>query len=311
MGLNYFFDAIIFGFLFVDLVFIFWILKQKRLSFLKRFSFVFLALLAWGVIFYGSFLEPKRIIIKQEFIELNSNPRDKLRVAIISDIHVGPYKKAGFVKKVVDQIKEQNPDIVLMLGDYIYDSADEVEYLSPLSELTNEFTTYAVIGNHDYDLSSPKIIEDRRLAKVVKDKLNDLGVIVMENESRPINSGRLWLAGAKELWTGGVTIDQAVSNRNKRSNATILLTHNPDLASTITPDDDIKLVLAGHTHGGQIRLPLMGPIGPIPDELGQQYDKGFFEINDTPVYITSGLGESGPRARLFNPPEIIMMEIDY
>ena len=84
--------------------------------------------------------------------------------------------------------------------------------------------------------------------------------------------------------------------------------HNPDAVSDFT-DEKVDLVLAAHTHGGQIRLPFLGPIGKIPTKLGQLYDKGFFDINGYKTFITSGLGTSGPRARLFNHPEVVILEV--
>lgn len=262
-------------------------------------------------VIYGSFFESKKLIVKEEFVQLSESPQYQIKAAILSDMHVGPYKDAKFLQQVVDQTIQSSPDIVLILGDFIYHDAEAVEHLEPLKDLTEKITTYAILGNHDYDLASTSDPADEDLGQIVKAALNKYGVIVMENESRPLNSGKLWLAGVKEIWTQDGTIEQATHNRNSNNVTTILMTHNPDLTLEIKPEHGIDLALSGHTHGGQIRLPGLGPLGRIPTKLGQAYDQGFFTVNDTPLYITSGLGESGPRARLFNPPEIVIMEIAY
>ena len=72
----------------------------------------------------------------------------------------------------------------------------------------------------------------------------------------------------------------------------------------------VDLVLSGHTHGGEIRLPFIGPVGPMPTVLPREYDKGYKEYKGIPVFITSGVGSTGTRVRLFNPPEIVVLTIE-
>ena len=90
----------------------------------------------------------------------------------------------------------------------------------------------------------------------------------------------------------------------------ILIAHNPD-AILYSNADRADLVIAGHTHGGQIRLPWIGSIARIPTILGNDYDKGLFEYGDQQLFITSGVSETGPRARLFNPPVISVLTISF
>ena len=74
---------------------------------------------------------------------------------------------------------------------------------------------------------------------------------------------------------------------------------------------NIDLVLAGHTHGGQIRLPFIGAVPTLPTAIDDSYDKGLFQFDSFKLFITSGLGEVGPRARLFNPPEIVKLKLKF
>ena len=86
--------------------------------------------------------------------------------------------------------------------------------------------------------------------------------------------------------------------------------HNPDPADR-AEYNGVDLMISGHTHGGQVRLPFIGPSVPLPTTLGQQYDQGFFPYGKMSLFITSGVGESTVRARLFNPPEIVQLEVVY
>ncbi len=311
--MNIFFDILIFGFLVFDILIAIWFIKKKKpqLNRSKSFSFITLAFIAWGVIFYGSFIAPKRVSVDHQTINLSDSPKETITVAIISDLHVGPYKKEDYLQKVINKIIDQKPNLVFIAGDFVSDSIEEVGYLAPLKTLTQTIPTYAVLGNHDYDLSGADDEIDDELAQKIRTELNSLGVILMEDESRPLASGKLWITGSQEIWTNRNDLSSALKTRSNPELPSILLTHNPDIIEQLQPEDEVQLVIAGHTHGGQIRLPFLGPIGIIPNVLGQKYDQGFFDYNGVKLFITSGLGESGPRARLFNPPEIVMMEIGF
>ena len=89
----------------------------------------------------------------------------------------------------------------------------------------------------------------------------------------------------------------------------ILVSHNADIVGR-AEKLGIDLVLAGHTHGGQVRLPFFGAVPKIPHRLGNHYDRGLFQFGETKLFITSGLGETGPRARLLVPPEVALLEIN-
>ena len=89
----------------------------------------------------------------------------------------------------------------------------------------------------------------------------------------------------------------------------ILLAHNPD-AIYLPGAEQVDLILSGHTHAGQIRLPWIGPVPSVGTELGKDYCYGLFKKEDTLLYVSSGIGESGPRARFFSLPEIALINID-
>lgn len=308
--MNIFFDIIIFGFLLADLLFLIWLIYRKKES-LHPLAFkliVFLAVLLWAVIFYGSFISPRTLVIRQQTIELDYKTNKQKTIALVSDLHVGPYKGSGYLDKVVKRILQQEPEVIILLGDYIFDGEDALDQLNPLQSLTKEAPVYAVMGNHDYDLMSDDQEPDNDLAEKVRSKLKELDIIVLENEG--VVERGIYIAGIQELWTDNTNLEAALENR-EFDMPTILAIHNPDIISQLSEKSEFDLIVAGHTHGGQIRLPLIGPIGKIPTKLGQEIDQGFFEIDDKKLFITSGAGESGPRARLFNPPEIAILDLLY
>jgi predicted MPP superfamily phosphohydrolase len=287
------FDFIIFFYLITVGIFL---LHERR----HRVIFV-LFILSWITIFYGSFIEPRLLIVKQTSVELVDSPTQTIRAVVFSDIHVGPFKKADWVSHVVKRVQELQPDIVFILGDFVVKSAADVQYLSPLSKLKAPYGVYAVTGNHEYHANA---------SDEVVTALESYGIEVIENETLNLEIGdkTLRFAGVSDIWFEGdigKTMQSVVDE-----DTTIMLAHNPDVVlydATRLAD----LVLAAHTHGGQIRLPWIGPVPSLPTKLGRAFDKGWFEYNDKPLFITSGVGETGTRARLFNLPEIVEMEIGF
>ncbi|MFH1089426.1 MAG: metallophosphoesterase [Candidatus Uhrbacteria bacterium] len=275
--------------------------------------------LAWGVVFYGSYIEPKILIVKNESFDL-VGLNEPLRVVLLSDIHIGPYKGAGWVEEIVKKTNEQKPDLVLLLGDFVMGQEGKTEQLAALGKFESKYGTFAILGNHDYDAGR---------SEEVKKALESFGIKVLVNTSTPIklsDDSVLWLAGAGDLWND-IDLEKTLSGRTTAENV-LLMSHNPDVVLS-SENDVADLIVSGHTHGGQIRLPWLGPVSNVPTELGKGFDEGWFEqttlsdfsipdsfvdddyvVKTIPFFITSGLGEMGPRARLFNPPEIVMLELE-
>lgn len=309
--MNAIYDSIIYGFLLIDGVFlvlaILWI-RKCGLRWLRG-VFATALLFAWLVIFYGSFIEPQLIIVREQTVRLAENPTETLRAVLISDFHLGPYKKVEFVERVVSKINEQRPDIIFIAGDFVYNDVSQIQYVDPLKNLKATLGVFAVLGNHDYGEGGPGMILEKgdNRVKAVREKLETLGVRVLVNDFYHIKKGEknLILFGVDDVWSGRAEILEA----GGAFDAKLVLSHNPDIIHKAVRHG-VDLVLAGHTHGGQIRLPGIGPVPDIPDELGRPYDRGLFQFEKgTQLFITSGLGEMGPRARLLVPPEIVMLEI--
>lgn len=255
--------------------------------------------LSWAVIFYGSFIEPRMLIVNHQEKSLTTQPTETLRAVFFSDLHVGPFKKQDWTRRVVKRVMELQPDVIFISGDFVVTSAQDAKDLAALKGLSAQYGVYAVTGNHDYDANA---IEE------VIQTLETAGIRVLENEGIDLDVGgkALRIAGVSDIWFEG-DLEKTMKNVEDEQRV-ILLSHNPDIMLK-KESRKADLVLSGHTHGGQIRLPWIGPVPALPTRLGRFYDEGWFDFEGAQLFITSGVGESGTRARLFNPPEIVQMNI--
>jgi uncharacterized protein len=229
-----------------------------------------------------------------------------LRIVQLSDIHLDSYTEAFFLRYVVDRINSLKPDLVLLTGDFV--SAGLRNYGAGVKaawecgEILNELQCserYAVPGNHDLAVG----------AKYVTEALTARRIRMLTNAYVPIErtGGRLWLAGVDDPLAGHPDSGRAIpaSIRNRPDEPVILMAHEPDYVDEllIRPEGKaIDLVVSGHTHGGQIRLPFFGPM--ILPDLGQKYVEGLFHLGQTQLYVSRGIGTVGVPFRLDCPPEL-------
>ena len=255
--------------------------------------------LVWLVVVYGSFIEPRLLTVARHDVRLGDGGRT-LTVALISDTHLGQYRHKEWLEKVVAAVNALKPDLVVIAGD-IASTQTGITEMSSLRDLRSRFGAYAVLGNWDYQAG----------AVDVRMRIESEGVEVLTNESvaLDVEGTEVRLIGLDDMRYGHPDIDEAMREVPDWT-PTILLVHNPD-AAPLAESRGIDLVLAGHTHAGQVRLPLIGPVPRLPTKLGQRVDEGLFFFGPTRLFITPGVGESGTRARLFNPPEISFLRITF
>jgi len=313
-----FFDVIILFFLSsAGTALYLWLARKARpLPRLVRWPVTILLSLGWIIIFYGSFIEPRLIASTRQTIHLG-NSGTYVRIAVLSDLHAGPYKGEGFFRRVLNKVKLENPDMVVFLGDYIYNKPEAISDLKPFAELYARsgkyLGSYGVLGNHEYglpDSGQTLPIDEEKLAQVKVSLQQQAQITLLNNDHLPfwVGNKRFYLIGIEDLWSGRASFTKDALHGLSPSIPKILLSHNPDV--TLLAPHLADLIIAGHTHGGQIALPWIGPIPQVPTELGRRFARGLFTINNTLTFITSGLGESGPRARLFVPPEIGILNIE-
>jgi len=280
---------------------------SQNLLFTRVFSGISLVGLAMLI---AALITPYVISVKHQPIQLKT--ANNFSIAVISDPQVSPLKRASFINRVVDKITKEQPDAVFLVGDLINNEvplADEIKHLEPISDLAKDIPIYAVLGNHEYGVSNPELppLHPDAHTKVEKE-LERLGVTLLKNELTTIFRDEepiLEFYGFDDLWNPDF---QMPILPPKTVLPRIALSHNPD-AVYLVDKTTANMVVSGHTHGGQIRIPLIGAFIHAGTKLPKKFYKGLSEHNGIPLYVTSGLGESGPPVRLFNMPEIVVLDL--
>ncbi len=262
------------------------------------------------LVLWGSFIEPLLVFARRKTVAIPL--QTSLRIAVVSDFHVGVYHKKRFVEKIVRHINALTPDLILLPGDFLDDEESDIADLSPLKNLRAKYGVFATTGNHDagaymsHFRSIPYFKKDR--TEDIKTLLTSFGIIFLRNDTHTlqINGETLIVAGTDDPFMR--SFDPAKTFRSIPPHApVILLSHVPDI---ILEQESRRahLIVSGHTHGGQIRLPIIGVMYKIPDKIGKHFDRGIFKITKTcTLAITEGVGVTGVRARLFCPPEILLI----
>jgi len=301
------------------LLWMFWIWKNgwhgKDLKTVFSKTFVVFLICLSLLFIYMRFVERYFIIVRHEEIvpELKG-----VRIALVSDIHIGIYKGENFLISVVKKLNEIDADFVLLPGDFVYgmDSENLNEAFLALNDLN--MPVYAVLGNHDLkprDTSHKTMGEFRKNEMyealeaggvvMVDNYLESVDVVLKDGSERSISLiGVGSLRGEDDKYG---LLEGLVEGGGEENDATIVMVHNPDAIFNFPDglDKAVNLVVAGHTHGGQIRIPWLYKKA-IP--CNYAFDRGWHAVNSLKVFVSSGVGETGLPLRLFNPPEIVVFE---
>src|SRR5690349_4262724 len=269
-----------------------------------RIALAVILLLVCGVVGWAFFIEPNRLVVRQETIELDRWPSalSGLKIAVLSDLHIGSaFIDERKVRTIVERTNQLQPDLIVILGDYIASNGRTGHRVQPevfaplLKDLHAPFGVYSVLGNHDWWYNGVK----------VRRALEANGIKVLENEvfSVDVRGARLWLAGLADLWTQPQLIDQTIA-QVPDGVPLIALTHNPDVFPQVPTR--VNLLLAGHTHGGQVRFPLIGSVVES-SRYGERYEAGHVVENGHDLFVTTGIGTSIVPVRFGVPPEIVLL----
>lgn len=291
-----------------------WTKKHPHKSLLKHVValLAFFAFFAFILIIYAAFIEPQIIVVTR--VEVTHPLVEPIKIAVISDAHVGPYKGEKFLERVVQKTNSLLPDIVLMPGDFVFTRSANPDDLAPFADINAPLGTFAVLGNHDlgeYQSLTGKRYSGKDRGEKIAQKLEEFDVTVLRNENQILQlaHSKIAIAGIDDLWTGHHDIAASLSEIPKDT-YTILLSHNPSVIDE-SQSDSAHLIVAGHTHGGQLRIPGLEPLTELPTSLGKEYDQGLFALeDDRTLAITRGIGESSARTRLFAWPEILVVEVN-
>lgn len=256
---------------------------------------------------YAFVIEPDRLVVREVAINLASWPTELkgLRVAAISDIHAGaPHIKLDKIRHLVEMTNAAQPDLILLPGDFVIQNVIGGKFIEPttlaaeLKGLKAPLGVFATLGNHDWWYNAPRI----------KQAFEQAGIRVLDNQAVTIkqNGKTFWLAGFADQWEGNPNIPETLAQITDDS-PVIAFTHNPDLFPALP--NRIALTVAGHTHGGQIALPLIGRL-VVPSKFKQRYAAGLVIENDKQLFVTTGVGTSIIPARFGVTPEIALLTIN-
>ena len=222
---------------------------------------------------------------------------DGTTVAVISDLHAGLVRGGtSAVKRVVEEVNALQPDVIVLLGDMVHRAYRASRYLPLLSKLEARDGIWATLGNHEHSFmwyarylgASPRLSVDewRRMYA-------EAGIELLVNEAIPLEKGgsRMWLVGVDDAYSGYDDLPAALDGVNK-NDFCLAITHSPDVVDDARIGE-VDLVLAGHTHGGQICLPLLEP--PLaPCRRPRERAAGLIRTQGTIMYVTRGVGEGMP-----------------
>lgn len=253
------------------------------------------------IILYSYFIGTSGLKVKEYNIKNNNIPDEfyGLKIIQISDIHYGYHFNKERLEKVVKKINELTPDIVVLTGDLVdnkISSEQENELKDELSKIEVTIGKYAIKGNHDYNFKNWKYVME--ISGFIN--LNDTYDIIHGNDSNIMISGISTNLYGKDKINDKLDSSKKYLENNNVSYK-ILLIHEPDYIDEIN-DISYNLILAGHSHNGQIRLPFIGAI--YTPKGAKQYYKEYYKINDADMYISSGLGNTVINLRLLDKPSI-------
>ena len=233
------------------------------------------------------------------------------RIAQLSDIHMEEFTEPFYLRQVVNQVSRLKPDFVFLTGDFVshgpFSKDVSVRAAGECAGILEELQcsqVYAVLGNHDALVGE----------ELVTQALTASHIPVLRNSHVALErgGGRLWLAGVDDPLCGSPDPEAAIpaSIRNIPTEPVILLCHGPDFADNLLArpvGQSVSLMLSGHTHGGQVRLPLVGAVALPP--MGQKYVEGWFRLGGLQLYVNRGIGTVQLPFRFNCPPEITLFTL--
>jgi predicted MPP superfamily phosphohydrolase len=255
-----------------------------------------------GGLAYGALVR-KNVEVSRVEVKITHLPGEfnGLTIAQLSDIHHGPYTGLDYISECVELVNGMKPDVVALTGDFTFGGK---RYIEPCAEalkaLKARVGVYAVLGNHDYYVGAGDV------ARALKSCGFDL--LIDAKERIELGGAKLWLLGVDDLLYGRTDINRLMRGLPGEE-PRIALSHNPDFIEEFAiKKKHIDLMIAGHTHGGQIRFPFIGA-PHISSAYGQRYAVGLNRKGAMQVYTTRGIGTILLPARLNCPPEIVLFTL--
>ncbi len=238
---------------------------------------------------YAFVVEPNSLRLREITLHFADLPpeADGLVIAHISDLHM--HRVGLRERKILRMLDEDPPDIVAITGDQISDRSDSATCLEFMSDLHAKIGIWAVQGNWEHYVGWT--------GEALRDDLAEVNVTLLLNEAKRVEELGIWIAGTDDP---SLERDRLSQTLDGTEGFVVLLAHSPVIMKKVS--GGVDLILAGHTHGGQVRLPLLG--APWGSRIGGGYNYGIYEENETVMYVTRGVGMAHLPIRFLCPPEI-------
>ncbi len=262
------------------------------------------AIAASALLIDATEIDRHRLTLIQHTIYISNLPAafHGFRIAQISDIHYNHYAEEWFLRETVARVNALQPDLVAITGDFITADQHSVRnnqrHESECAEILGGLTCplrFCSLGNHDsIDFVGVQTVLESRGLQVLRNAYTSID----------LHGDRLWIGGLADAYFDAPDFTRAIP-RQRMGAPVLLLGHEPDIAPAVYNYSPVDLLLAGHTHGGQIRLPLLTPFF-LPD-MGQRYIHGRFNLNGMQLYVNRGIGTVHVPVRFRCPPEITLL----
>lgn len=263
------------------------------------------AIVGWN---YIDKIEPEWVEVKNVSLTLPRLPKSfsGFRLVQISDLHVGYWMTPDRLTNILEMVKEQTPDLVAITGDIVlaYGGLSPYKpimdkYVNVFKSLTDTYTTVSVLGNHDYWYNAVN----------VKNALELAGVNVLMNSvfSLERSGERFHIAGLDDVYEHQHDLDAVLAALPEDGGA-MLLAHEPDFADMSATTGRFDLQISGHSHGGQVVIPLIGPV--VLPYLGKKYPSGLYKVGNMYQYTNRGVGMTMPSIRFNCRPEITVFTLE-
>ncbi len=265
----------------------------------KKIVYMLLILTAitGALLLYSFFIEPNMLSITEVNLYFKNLPAEEngLKIVQISDLHYN--KDAQIYEKTLRKIKKLNPDLIVITGDFIGSNknTEVINYCKQIVKLGKP--VYAILGNWDHNLYELTKFEEG---------LRSSGIHLLVNSNEKL-SKNFFIAGTDDSFSGHADLEKTFSGIPENA-FVILLTHSPDIiydAVKYKPE----LVLCGHTHGGQVKIPFTKKALYVPSVYGSRFLEGLFHIDGTYMYVNRGIGNSHLRMRFMSIPEITVFTL--
>lgn len=258
--------------------------------------------LSAGEVYAARYINPYRPQLERTTLPLppGHEPLDGLKIGFVTDTHVGPFVDTDDIQRALDLLKPENIQLLLLGGDY---ASESPRYVPGVAEVLAGFANtvphgaYAVMGNHDYSITGDYAIT----------ALDQVGIPMMRNDVAEVKVGSdsLWIAGIDETLLGNPEPEETIAKCPDGA-AILALWHEPQYAERAARAGAFAQ-LSGHTHGGQIRLPGLGPVG-LPID-GKRHVIGLNDAAGMPIYTSRGVGVYRPPMRFNCPPEVTVVTL--